>query len=169
MKSLAIVGGICSEESGETRRLQLSVVLIDLTSWGWSELDFNNPDIHLSSTKLLVIGDKKLLYFGGYTNRGTSTKQQENKKTSFWGIVTFVQEPQKMFSAQWQGKPCQLKPFACADAIQVGEEVLISCGTEATWGVLTSKLPPPTPCELPTCTIRQQCRDRSKLADSWIR
>merc|ERR1712212_596328 len=58
--------------------------------------------------------------------------------------------------------------FACGNAVRVGEEILISCGTEPMWGILTSNLPQVQPCDLPSCSINLS-QAPAGLLDKWIR
>ena len=164
---LAILGGIRCDEQGVNTRNNLSVILVNVSTWSWDEIVVSD-NIFLSSTKLLTVHDNKLLYFGGYTSQIPSLKPDENAKSSFWGTITIVEGPSNTVKVSFEGKATKFCPFAAGNAIRVGKEVLISCGTEPMWGVLTSNLPLAQKCDLPTCTIN--CTEASTCSsDNWIR
>lgn len=167
LDSVAIVGGICCDEGGATIRHKLGVLLVNTTTWAWKQYELSS-DIHLSSTKLLKVAENKLLYLGGYTSKNPSITPGENEKSCFWGTMTFVKETAKSpLKASLEGKASeQLGAFACGNAIIVGKEILISCGTEPLWGVLTATLPLAQACDLPACCIDSRSSD---LSDRWIK
>ena len=63
LNSVALVGGISCNGQGVTQRHKLGVVLINVSSWAWAQYVVSD-DICLSSTKILLVGENKLAYFG---------------------------------------------------------------------------------------------------------
>ena len=168
MESVALIGGIACNEQGASTRHKLAVVLVNISTWAWSQYVLSD-EIFLSSTTVLTLKDNQILYFGGYTNKATSTKPGENEKSSFWGKVTFTKASRSSpVEISWRGKATQFDAFACGNAVKVGEEILISCGTEPMWGILTSNLPQAQPCDLPSCSINLS-QAPAGLLDKWIR
>ena len=115
----------------------------------------------LSSTKLLLVQTTTLAYFGGFTNKETSVRQEKNIKTSYWGLISLSQRGQSV-KVDWNGKQSQIEPFAGAEAVIIGNEILLSCGTQRKWAVCTNIKPPPKPCHLPLCSAPAG-------ATKWIR
>ena len=170
LNSIAIVGGITCAEDGTCVRQKLAVVLVDISTWVWTEFKISD-DLCLSSTKMVLAGRNTLAYFGGYTSRFPSMKQEENRKTAFWGTVSFHEEPNtSQMKVQWQGKSTRLGSFACADAIRVGNDILLSCGTDQKWGVCTSIKPTLQPCDIPQCTANtRSIQEPTDGFKNWIR
>ena len=168
LDSVALIGGISCNEHGPSIRHNLAVVLVNTTTWAWSRYDLSN-DIFLSSTTILPIKDNQLLYFGGYTSKTTSILPGENEKSSFWGTITFTKISRSSnVKISWEGKATKFDGFACGTAVKVGEEILLSCGTEPMWGFLTSNLPQAQACDLPSCSINRSGAPEGSL-DKWIR
>ena len=106
---------------------------------------------------------------GGYTSERTSIKPDENSKSQYWGTVTFTQKSKNSpLEISWSGKSSQLPAFACANAVKVGNEVLISCGTQPMWAVLTANSPPAQSCDIAQCLLRRGSQD-GDVSDTWIR
>ena len=57
------------------------------------------------------------------------------------GELSTLLKDLQILNVSLEGKATKFSPFAAGNAIKVGKEVLISCGTEPIWGVLTSSLP----------------------------
>ena len=164
--AVALVGGITSFEDGNSYRQKLSVILVDVHSWIWTEYELSNS-IYLSSTKMLLGSPNSLVYFGGFTNHKTFETQEENCKSAYWGIVTFSKDPSTSeVTVDWNGKLSKLGSFACGDAVKVGPDFLISCGTEQKWGICSAATPDIQRCDLLSCTVgTEQEADYEK----WIR
>lgn len=164
---LAILGGIHCDEQGLTTRHNLSVILVNVSTWSWDQIVVSD-NIFLSSTKLLTVHDSKLLYIGGYTSKIPSINPDDNAKTSFWGTLSIVEGSPNTVNVSLDAKETKFNPFAAGNAIKVGKEILISCGTEPMWGVLTANLPLAQTCDLPTCTINSSAEPVISK-DNWIR
>ena len=159
---VAIVGGITCDKDGQCIRQNLNVLLIDTSNWSWIE-HIISYDIFLSSTKVLLVEPTTLVYFGGYTSRDTSRKQEENQKSNYWGTITFHRRDcHSPLKVKWKGKSNKIGPFASADAIKIGQEILVGCGTQRQWGICTGITPRAKPCDLPQCAALAH-------ADRWIR
>ena len=102
-----------------------------------------------------------------YTNHKTFETQEENCKSAYWGIVTFSKDPSTSeVTVDWNGKLSKLGSFACGDAVKVGPDFLISCGTEQKWGICSAATPDIQRCDLLSCTVgTEQEADYEK----WIR
>ena len=160
--AVALIGGIICDKDGRCSRQNLNVILINIRDWSWTEHKLSD-DIFLSSTKVVLVQATTLLYFGGYTSKNTSPKQEENEESHFWGTVTFHQRDcHSPLKISWQGKANKVGPFACGDAVKVGNEILVACGTKRKWAVCTEITPQAQPCDLPQCTAPA---DENK----WIR
>ena len=162
--AVAIVGGITCDKDGQCVRNNINVILIHISNWSWTVYDLSNQqEVFLSSSKVLLVQPTTLAYFGGYTNKETSVRQEENRKTNYWGTITFHQRTcDSLLHVNLRGKPNKLGAFACGDAIMVGGEVLVACGTQRQWGICTDLAPQAQPCDLPGCTSPAN-------ADKWIR
>lgn len=150
LDSIAIVGGITSHKDGTCVRQKLAVTLVNTSNWTWNEIIVSN-DIYLSSTKMLLAGSNTLVYFGGYTSQLPSRKQEENSKTSYWGTVKLHKQSSQQLQVEWRGKGSELGSYACAQAVKVGNDILLSCGTEQKWAVCTSVKPTLELCDIPQC------------------
>ena len=105
-----------------------------------------------------------IVYFkGGYTSTEVSRKPEENIKSQYWGTIAMTPGQNPHFS----GKIASIGTFACANAVQIGNEILISCGTKP-WSILTAKVPRVQACESPECLLlpTSQLKDTTQ---HWIR
>ena len=167
LNSIAIVGGITSSADGTCVRQNLAVILVNISDWTWNKIKLSD-DIYLSSTKMLLTGSNTLVYFGGYTSKMPSRKQEENSKTSYWGTVTLHKKSSSQLKVEWHGKGTLLGSFACAQAVQLGNDVLLSCGTEQKWGVCTSAKPKLQPCDILQCSANTSLGAMAGF-ENWIR
>ena len=98
----------------------------------------------------------------------TSVKPDDNSKSQYWGTVTFTQASKNSpLEISWSGKSTQLPAFASANAVQVENQVLISCGTHPMWALLTDKAPQAQTCDIPQCFYRRALQEGDDF-DRWI-
>ena len=167
--AVAIVGGTTSNIDGSLYRQKLCVTLINISTWSFTEYKVSD-EICLSSTKMLLANPTTLLFFGGYTSKTPSAKPDLNCKSSYWGTVKFLRrDAHSELKVEWDGKPTKVGPFARGDAVQVGADVLVSCGTEQRWAVCTSVHPKKQTCDLLGCTANDLCEPPLAEFDKWIR
>ena len=169
LNSVAICGGVTCGADGQCVRQNLDVTLVNISNWSWNKIKFKSNDICLSSTKMLLVGENTLAYFGGYTSKLPSRKQQENSKSSYWGTIEIREcTSSSQFFVNLEGKGTQLTPFACSQAIKIGSSILLSCGTEQKWAVCSSVKQAIEQCDIPQCTAN---RGLGTLAgfENWIR
>ena len=168
LNSVAIIGGVTSSADGTCERQKLAVTLVNISNWSWQKIKISD-DIHLSSTTMLLAGSSTLVYFGGYTSPVPSRKQEQNNKTSYWGTVSFQRDtPSSPLKVKWLGKSTKLGSFACAQAVQLGNDILLSCGNEQKWGVCTSVKPKVQQCDIPQCSANTGSGGTVGF-ENWIR
>ena len=119
---------------------------------------------------MILAGNNTLVYFGGYTSPTPSKKQEENSKSSYWGTISFCQGPTSRLNVRLRGKTTELGSFACAQAVQLGNDILLSCGTEQKWGVCTAAKARLELCDIPQCSANSNTDTGTMLGyENWIR